>query len=336
MSVTLKDIAEKTGVSYATVSRALNNRPEVHAETRVKIFEAARELGYRPHAAARSLVTRRSGALALIIPDITNPFFPEVARGVEEAASRAGYHVFLCNTDWDGQKELSFLELLETKRADGLILASAQDDGTTVQRFARVGLPLVVLNNLFQEPECHQVVVDNAAGGRLAARHLLGLGHRRIAFIGGHGQAKSTADRMEGYGAALREEGLDPAAGLIRLGSFKWESGEQSAKELFQLKERPTAIFAANDLLALGVLQAAEDAGLNVPADLAVVGFDDIAFAAYPGVQLTTVAQPKYQLGQMAAKAVLEQLSLGVEAPRQRIVLQPSLVVRKTCGASCI
>ncbi len=333
MGVTIKDIARKTGVSYATVSRALNNRAEVNEETKARILTAARELGYRPHAIARSLVTRRTSILALVIPDITNPFFPEVARGAEDAASKAGYNVFLCNTDWDGKKENSFLNLLESKSIDGMVLAPIMDDGSMVERFRLMGLPLVVLNNLFKEPQCHRVVVDNIRGGWLAVRHLLDLGHRRIGFIGGGRYAKSTTDRLQGYTEALQERGITVDENLVRFGHFKWDSGELNARALFKLKERPTAVFAANDLLALGVLQAAEESGLNVPDDLAVIGFDDVAFSSYPGIQLTTVAQPKYQLGQMAVEAVLEELRLGKEMPKKHLILQPSLVVRKTCGA---
>ena len=330
--VTIKDIAAQAGISYATVSRALNDKPGVKKETRRRVLKVARRLGYCPNAVARSLVTRETRSIALVIPDITNPFFPEVARGVEEAASRVGYSVFLCNTNWNVEKELSFVQLLESKRIDGLILASSSDDGFAVEKFVRTGASLVVINSLFKEFDCHQVMIDNIKGGCLAAKHLLSLGHRRIGFIGGLPFVKSTVDRFEGYRKALEEAGATPGQSFIRYGSFKWESGYRNALELLKGRDRPSAFFAANDLLALGVMQAADELGLEIPNDLAVVGFDDIVFSSYPRVHLTTVAQPKHLIGETAAKIILDELHHGKGPGRKSVILSPELVVRKSCG----
>lgn len=332
--VTIKDIAEKLGVSYATVSRALNNRPEVKEETRQKVLDAAGEMGYRPNRIARSLVTRRSQCLGLIVPDIMNPFFAELARGVDEAAAKQGYSVYLCNTNWNEKKELTYLNLLDGRQTDGIILASARDEGTNVKKFIERELPLVVVNSLFKEFDCHQVMIDNIRGGYLATAHLIKLGHRSIGFIGGLKHVKATVDRLEGLRLALKEEGLKIDEQLISFGAYTWESGFSRTKALLDQGKRPSAIFAANDIVALGAIQAADERGLKIPEDLAIVGFDDIAFSAYPKVRLSTVSQEKKQLGRCAVEIILKQLKGKPGLPKkERIVLQPSLVIRRTCGA---
>lgn len=338
MTVNIKDIAKKAGVSYATVSRALNNRPEVNENTRREIQKLADEMGYKPNALARGLVTRESKTLGLIIPDITNPFFPEVARGVEEAASRLGYNVFLCNTNWDAEKERIYMEILEEKRIDGLILASVTDDGKTLEGFIRRGTPLVLINRVLKDVDVHYVIIDNIKGGYMVVEHLLELGHKRIAFIGGLPHVEATRERMQGYRLALASRGLPVAEELICCGAFKKESGYQNTMKLLEINavNRPTAIFAANDILALGVIQAVQESGLRVPEDIAVTGFDDIAFASYAEVSLTTIAQPKYIMGEMAAKILIEDIKEGAVRERKHIVLQPRLVVRKSSGSARI
>jgi LacI family transcriptional regulator len=334
LNITIKDIAAEAGISYATVSRALNNKPGVKKDTRLKVLETAERLGYYPHAVARSLVTRQTRTIALVLPDITNPFFPEVARGVEEAATQAGYNVFLCNTNWDMQKELSFLELFQSRRIDGLILASSSHDSSIIDRFVRTNAALVILNSFDREFACHRVVSDNIRGGYMAGKHLIRLGHRRIGFIGGLSTARSTIDRYRGYQMAVEETGLKVINNLARYGSFTWESGHSNAMDLLSTQKRPTAIFAANDLMALGVMQAADELGLAIPGNLAVVGFDDIVFSSYPRVHLTTIAQPKQLIGETAAKIIIEELQFGRKQVKQNIVLEPELVVRKSCGFS--
>lgn len=332
--VTIKDIAEKLNISYATVSRALNNRPEVKEETRQKVLDAARKMGYRPNRIARSLVTRRSQCLGLIVPDIMNPFFAELAHGVDEAAAKRGYSVYLCNTHWNEKKELTYLNLLDGRQTDGIILASARDEGTNVKKFIERKMPLVVVNSLFREFDCHQVMIDNIRGGYLATDHLLRLGHRSIGFIGGLEHVKATIDRLEGLKLALGEKGLEIDEQLISFGAYTWESGFSRTKALLDGGKRPSAIFAANDIVALGVMQAAEESGLKIPEELAIVGFDDIAFSAYPKVRLTTVSQEKKHLGACAVEIILKQLSGRFAfTEKERIVLQPDLVVRQTCGA---
>ncbi|WP_003542274.1 LacI family DNA-binding transcriptional regulator [Desulfotomaculum nigrificans] len=333
MTVTIKDIAKKAGVSYATVSRALNNRPEVNEKTRREIQKLAEEMGYKPNALARGLVTKETKTLGLIIPDITNPFFPEVARGVEEAAAQAGYNVFLCNTNWLAAKEETYLEVLEEKRVDGLILASVAKDCDVVKRVIKRGTPLVLVNRVLKDVDAHYVVIDNNKGSFQVVEHLLGLGHRIIGFIGGLAHVEATRERLQGYRLALASAGIPVDEDLIRLGTFKKESGYENTISLMKdCKKKPTAIFAANDVLALGVIQAVQDCGLQVPEDVAVIGFDDIPFAAYAEVSLTTVAQPKYTMGEMAAKILIEEIKEGPSKEKKHVVLQPKLVIRKSSG----
>lgn len=331
MAVTIKDIARKAGVSYATVSRALNNRPEVNEKTRREIQKLAEEMGYKPNALARSLVTRESKTLGLIIPDITNPFFPEVARGAEEAAAQAGYSIFLCNTNWEEEKERKYLALLEEKRVDGIILASViNDEQQMMEYLADSTVPLIMINRVLKNVHTHYVVIDNVRGAGLVMEHLIENGHRDIAFVGGLSHVEATRERLQGYKMMLGAYELPVKPELIRLGSFRRESGYSNALELLKLSPRPTAIFAANDILALGVLQAAADLNLRVPGDLAVVGFDDIPFASYAEVSLTTVAQPKYAMGEMAAKILIEEIKEGPSREKKKIILQPELVVRRS------
>lgn len=333
MTINIKDIAKKAGVSYATVSRALNNRPGVNEKTRRDIQKLAEEMGYKPNALARGLVTRESRTLGLVIPDITNPFFPEVARGVEDAASRSGYNVFLCNTNWDAGKENTYVEVLEEKRIDGLVLASVTDDGKTLEGFIRRGTPLVLVNRVLKDIDTHYVIIDNIKGGCMVVEYLLELGHTRIAFIGGLPHVEATRERLQGYRLAMSTAGMPVDEELILYDSFKKESGYQNTMRLLAIDPRPTAIFAANDVLALGVIQAIQDAGLRVPDDIAVIGFDDITFASYAEIGLTTIAQPKYVMGEMAAKILIEDIKEGDTGEKKHVVLQPRLVVRKSSGS---
>ncbi len=332
MTITIKDIAKKAGVSYATVSRALNNRPEVSEKTRREIQRLAAEMGYKPNAIARGLVTKETFTLGLIIPDITNPFFPEVARGVEEAASDAGYSVFLCNTNWDVKKEKTYIELLEEKRVDGLILASVCEDEKSLRDLIDREVPVVLINRVPEQVSINYVAIDNIKGAQQAVEHLISLGHRRIAYVGGLKQVESTRERLQGYRLALAIHDIPFKEELVRYGTFKKESGYESALALLSLPQPPTAIFAVNDILALGVIHAIKDKGLKVPDDVAVVGFDDIPFAAYAEVNLTTVAQPKYTMGEMAAKILIDEIRKGPSPEKKYIVLPPTLVIRASSG----
>jgi LacI family transcriptional regulator len=326
---TIKDIARKAGVSYATVSRALNGKYGVKATTRERVLSIARRLGYRPNAIARGLVTRRTMTIGLIVPDITNPFFPEVARGVEDAAREAGYGVLLCNSNWQKVSERQYVTLLAGRRVEGIIIAPISHADEPVGDRVPVTFPVVYVSSTPRATARSYVVIDNVRGGLLATKHLLDAGRAPVAFIGS--RESSDDERFEGYRRALEEHGMACEERFVRLGDMRQASGYRLFREMFENGARPRSVFAENDLMALGCMQAARECGLRVPEDVAIIGFDDIPFASFPEVQLTTIRQPTYDMGRMAVDILLARFAQpsGVHEVRQ-VVLAPQLVVRRT------
>ena len=326
--VTIKDVARVAGVSPSTVSRALNDSPLIREETKARIRRIAQELGYERNELARGLVKGASGAIGLVIPDITNPFFAEVTRGVGEVAHARGYGVILCNTEEDPDRERSYIRLLRRKRVDGLILTSVTAEDPYLKALARSKTPFVLVSRACQLVPAPYVGVDDRLGGRLAVEHLVELGHRRIGFIGGPADVQSSLDRLAAFEAVLTEHGIPVREEWISFSDFTQRAGYRAGKELLRRKVRPSAVFAANDVVALGVLQAADELGLRVPEDLSVLGYDDISYAGLPRIELTTVAQPSFEMGKIAAEWLLSVLEGG---PRRLYrLLTPKLVVRRT------
>lgn len=330
MAATIRDVAQRAGVGVATVSRVLNGTGYVKAETRERVLEAAAALGYVPSQLARGLVRHLSDTVGLVIPDITNPFFPLITRGVEDAASEAGYTVFLCNTDNDPALEAHDVQKLRERRVDGIIFVGTTERRESVDRLLADGIPVVVMDRQLGHADVDTVLVDNRWGALAACRHLIELGHRRIAHAAGHQSTRTGQDRHEGYREALEEAGIayDPAA--VVWGDFTYESGFRVGQVLLGRYPRPTAIFAGNDLIALGVIRAAEEAGIAVPDDLSVVGFDDIQMSAVVRPGLTTVRQPAREMGRLAMAMLLERISGKAAGPGRRHVSQPELIVRGT------
>lgn len=332
MPPTIKDVAKKAGVSYATVSRALNNHPEINEGTKKRILKLALEMGYRPNAIAQGLVKKETKTIGLLIPDITNPFFPEVARGIEDAASEAGYTVFLCNTNWSKEREEHYLNVLSQKQVDGLIIAPSSEEMNHLKKALEGEFKTVFISRVINHANCTSIIIDNIRGAQLAVECLVKKGHRRIAFIGGREDISTCQERLNGYQLALKNNNLEINGDYIKTGSFKRESGHFIMHEFLKLgaEKRPTAVFAANDLLALGAIQAIKESGLAIPADLAVIGFDDIEFASLPEIQLSTVAQPKYDMGKLAFSVLLGMMKEGGCAVGRKILLDPVLIERKT------
>lgn len=331
--VTIKDIARKANVSYATVSRALNNKRGVRESTRRRVLELAVEMSYTPNAIARGLVKKQTLTLGLIIPDITNPFYPEVARGIEDGATEEGFSIFLCNTNWEREREVNYLRLLAEKRVDGIILAPIDNEVEAGEHRLAGKIPVVYVSNAPYETEHSFVVIDNVLGGFLATEHLIQAGYRRLGFVGSTEDSLTIEERLEGYRRALKEYGLPVEKKYIQLGEFKQESGYRIIRRMIADGDCPRAIFAENDLLALGILQGVKASGLSVPEDVAIVGFDDIPFASFPEVQLTTINQPTYEMGRKAAEVLLEQIGTSDREPPARsmqIYLKPRLMVRKS------
>jgi LacI family transcriptional regulator len=326
---TIKDIARKAGVSYATVSRALNGKYGVKPSTRERVLHIARRLGYRPNAVARGLVTRRTMTIGLIVPDITNPFFPEVAEGVEEAARGAGYGVLLCNSNWQKVSERQYVTLLAGRRVEGIIIAPISRAEEPVDDRVPAALPVVYVSSMPRTTARSYVVIDNEQGGYLATKHLLDAGRGPAAFIGS--RESSDDERFAGYRRALEDHGVACDERFVRLGDMRQASGYRLFRELIEHGGRPRSVFAENDLMALGCLQAARELGLRIPEDVAIVGFDDIPFASFPEIQLTTIRQPTSEMGRMAVDILLARDGSAAEGhlPRQ-VVLKPQLVVRRT------
>jgi LacI family transcriptional regulator len=328
--VTIKDIAKKAGVSYATVSRALNNHPEINIETRKKVLRIANEFGYQPNAIARGLVKKETKTLGLLIPDITNPFFPEVARGIEDAANEKGYTIFLCNTNWSLEREVNYLNVLRQKQVDGILIAPASEKIDHLKKILSQWSKNTVSITRVNISNVTSVLIDNVQGARMAVEHLLNRGYRKIAFIGGLIDISANQERLQGYQEALADNEVKQNPDYIASGDFKRESGHQIMQRLLMLKARPDAVFAANDLLALGAIQAIREAGLTIPDDVAVCGFDDIEFASLPEIQLTTVSQPKYEMGKLALETLIDQIKAEERTVARKIMLEPNLIVRKT------
>ncbi|MGE5551846.1 MAG: LacI family DNA-binding transcriptional regulator [Bacteroidota bacterium] len=336
MPATIREVAKQAKVSTATVSRVLNGVGYVAEETRNRVLETVTRLGYRPNGIARGLSTKRTRTIGLIISDITNPFFPEIARGVEDVLSAYGYNVILCNTDRDALKEAAYIGLLVEKRVDGIIFASIRPKMIDPAELDRHGIPWVLAGLSLPGIDRDCVVVDNVLGAYQATQHLLRLGHRRIGHISGPLGESVSADRLQGFKMALANYGLSSDDLPIVEADHKQAGGYTATLKMLDCRPPVTAVFVGNDAMAIGTLEAAYDRGLQVPKDLAVVGFDDIAIASLHTIQLTTVAQPKTEIGAVATRMLLDKIErVGAEAgcTHPKVVLTPKLQVRRTCGA---
>jgi len=334
MTVTIKDIALVAKCSYATVSRALNNKPGINAQTRQRIIDVAGQLGYQPNAIARGLVMQRTHTIGLVIPDIVNPFFPEIARGVEDVASDQGYTVFLCNTNWDQTKENLYLKALQEKRVDGIIITPSSDlsslDSASHLYLNEIHLPIVIFSGQSSTGDHSYIEIDNHRGGFIATKHLIEAGYRRIAFIGGRKSSHSNCERLRGYRTALTSYEMPIDEAIITNHDFYSESGYALMESLLDLPQPPDAVFTGNDIIALGVLECLQKKGIHVPEEFGVVGFDNIIFSGYPQIQLTTISQPKYLMGKLAAEVLLNEINgLSTKGVRKTI-LDPELIIRKT------
>ncbi len=332
MNTTIKDIAKKAGVSYATVSRALNGKYGVNPSTREEIIKLAEDMNYSPNAIARGLVKRQTHTVGLIIPDITNPFFPEVARGAEDLLEKKGYSVFLCNSNWEKNRENKYINLLIEKRVDGLVIAPSSSIVTDSDRKQFARLPVVLMSGVQAGCGTDSVVLNNIKGGFIAGKYLLEKGRRKFCFIGGSEDSFSVMERYEGFMKALEGYGSSVISqDYVKFGDYREKSGYRIMKSLILEKKIPDAVFASNDLLALGAIQAISEEGFRMPEDIAVIGFDNIAPASFRGVELTTVEHPKYRMGELAVSMLLERIEDPEKRGKEeRLVLDPELIIRRT------
>ena len=327
MNVTIKDIAERAGLSYSTVSRALNGKYGVDPETRRTIIDLAKKMRYRPNAMARGLITRKTDTIGLIIPDLRNPFFPEVAAGIEAAAEESGYSVFLCASDWSALREDRYLSLLQERRVDGIIIAPVMRPGGAESPEMTHGASVYV-SSVPHGSRHPYVTIDNRRGGYLAASHLIERGHVPIGVIGADGGSDTGEERRAGYRDALEHHGIayDPA--LVRLGPFSRSAAAESALDMMRSGTPPGGLFVENDDLALAVLEALTEPGYRVPEDVAVIGFDDISIARMHSVELSTVAQPIHEMGRRAVELLMARIEGTGET--ESVVLEPHLIARAT------
>ena len=328
---TIYDVARLAGVSTATVSRLLNGTGQIAPKTRLAIESAVKELGYQPNRIARSLATSSTQTIALLIPEITNPFYGALVAGIEQRTLELGYTMLLCTTEDDPVREETYLNLLRSKLVDGVLADGLVLPPDRIAEFVAEGFPIVCLDRDVDSTAVPLVQVDNRLGGRMATEHLLGLGHKRIAHVAGTPGMRIVDERIEGYREALRAAGVEPDPRLLAVGGFDEAGGYEALRSLFARPPYPTAVFAANDLSAVGVLEAVAESGRRVPDDVSVVGFDDLRLAAYTSPPLTTIHQPAREIGARATSLLFD-LAHGKKLRRVRHLLEPDLVVRRSTG----
>jgi LacI family transcriptional regulator, galactose operon repressor len=327
----MKDVAAAAGVSVGTVSNVLN-RPELVSEaTRNRVRQAIATLGFVRNETARQLRAGRSRTIAYVVLDVANPFFSDVARGVEDAARVEGVAVYLCNSNQNAAREEEYLERLREQRVQGVLITPIDPTGAWLADLPAQGTPTVLVDCHATDGAHCSVAVDDVLGGELALTHLIELGHERIAFVGGPASVPQVADRRAGARRALRAAGRRVDS-LVELSTdaLNVAEGRRAGERILAMPDRPTAAFCANDLLALGLLQAMTHGGLDVPGDLAVVGYDDIEFAEAAAVPLTSVRQPREQLGATAARLLFEEAAEDPAHTHQQIRFSPELVVRES------
>jgi LacI family transcriptional regulator len=331
--INIREVAAHAGVSVGTVSNVLN-RPEVVASaTRERVNAAIRELGFVRNESARQLRAGRSRTIGLIVMDVANPFFTDLARGVEAEARKAGLAVILCNSDDQESQESRYLDLLEEHRVQGVLITPVAGTGSKLEPLQRRGTPVVLVDSRAPSRGQCSVAVDDVLGGDIAMTHLLSAGHQRITFISGPPATRQVADRREGALRALQRAARPPESmQVIEADALNVSSGQQAGAEIAAMPEasRPSAVFCANDLIALGVLQEMTRNRIRIPEDIAIVGYDDIDFAAAAAVPLTSVRQPRQDLGRTAARLLLEEAADGDGHRHRQVIFEPELVIRQS------
>jgi LacI family transcriptional regulator len=331
--VTRNDVARLAGVSPALVSYVLNNGPRpVSEKTRARVLKAIRELDYQPSAVARNLRLQRTSTLGLILPDIQNPYFSEVTRGVEWIAFENNYTVILCHSGYSLERELQYVNALRIQRVAGVIWIPATANLEPYNRLVKFGVPTVLLDRGIPGQNVKSVGADNFRGGYLATQHLIQLGHRRIGAISRPVDLSHSQERIQGYLAALREAGLSIDERLISPGGYWLENGRKAFERLIALEDPPTALFTYNDIMAIGALRAAHQHGLKIPDDFSIVGFDNIPEADFTSPALTTISQPKFDMGRTGTELLLRSISGESSSVESLPPLDVSLIVRESTG----
>ena len=329
---TIRDVARLAGVAPITVSRVINNSGYISDETQERVKAAITQLGYVPNTLARSLRSRQTSMLALVLTDITNPFWTTVARGVEDAASDAGFNLILCNTDESDEEQDRYLHALLQKQVDGVLLVPAHNRPEPVQFIRRQNVPVVILDRRLEGQATDVVRCDSTTGAHELTSLLVSLGHCQIAALVGPQGVSTAEDRALGYRQALQEASLPCKVDQVIYGEFTIESGYAMTCQALALNPQPTALFAGNNFIAIGALKALRDAGLRVPEDVAVVGFDDLPATMVVEPFLTVAAQPAYEMGKRATELLLARLAGRAPEGYQEIILPTELIVRRSSG----
>nr|WP_206108652.1 catabolite control protein A [Paenibacillus thiaminolyticus] len=328
VTVTIYDVAREAGVSMATVSRVVNNNPNVKPQTRKKVYEAIERLGYRPNAVARGLASKKTTTVGVVIPDISNSIFAEVARGIEDIANMYHYNIILCNADKKKEKEIRVINTLLEKQVDGLVFMGGVVTEDHIQAFRTASVPIVLCATTDEHASIPSVDIDHEGAAYDAVNTLIRHGHRDIAMISGTLQDPANGfARFQGYKKALEGAGIEYKEDLVRIGNYRYESGVEAMKYFLGLKKRPTAIFAATDEMAIGAIHCIQDAGLKVPDDFSVISVDNIRMASMVRPQLTTVAQPMYDIGAVAMR-LLTKLMKKENVENSQVVLPHETILR--------
>lgn len=328
--VTLRDIAKEAGVSTTTISRALNNKPDVSSKTKDKIIKIAKNLGYTPNLLAKSLRSKKSKTIGVVLADISNPFFSAVAKGVENAARKKSYSIILCNTDEEYEKEEEALQVLVEKRVDGLLITPVQKEYKDILRIKEQKIPLVLVGRHFDTIGTNSVVSDDSLGGFLATEYLIKKGHRKILYISGPLHISSASERLNGYKEALKKYKISFKKKLVRGYTAKMDEAYMLMEKLLKEKLDFTAIFTFSDFLAFGIMKALREEKLKIPDDVAVVGYDDIEFSSILEIPLTTVHMPKYRLGMEGTNMLIDEIEGKNSGKPQKLVIKPELIVRES------
>ncbi|GAA3403751.1 LacI family DNA-binding transcriptional regulator [Paenibacillus hodogayensis] len=329
MKTTIYDIAKAAGVSIATVSKVINGTGRISTETRERVNEIMQEMDYQPSVVASALTGKSTFTIGLLIPDLANPLYAEIARTVEDRGRELGFNLVMCSTDNKPRRENDYITFLRQKRVDGIIISTGISDEEGIGNLVRQKIPVAVVTREMASLEADSVKVDDFLGGYLAASHLTGLGHRHIAVLTEDLSLATSRERVRGYRYALNEAGIDADKQFVVESVSSVEAGRKHALEMLRSDRSPTAVFASNDLLAIGVVQAAKELRLSIPWDLSVIGFDNTLLAGIVDPPLTTVAQPIAAMGRQVMDLIIQEVR-GEKKTKRRIVLKPELIVRQS------
>ncbi len=325
---TIRDVAKASGVSVATVSRVINNSASISEQTRNNVMQAIKVLNYQPNLLGRNLRRTETRMVLVLLPTISNPFYARIVKGMEDVAHKNGYNVMLCNTDSDNRREKLYLNLLKNRLSDGAVFMGPELGKDELSEIG-FNFPIVQCCEYKEGAMVSHVSIDNFSAAYTAVRHLIGLGHKRIGLISSSNSFVSTGQREEGYIKALKESGIVFSKELIRYGDYGFKSGLRAAKQFLAIEKRPTAIFAISDIMAIGAIRAVKEEGMKVPSDMAVMGFDDVSFASMCDPLLTTISQPKYDLGCITMDLLLKRIGGGMKEP-ENIYLEHELIIRES------